>query len=143
MRLLLDVNVWVALLDDAHVHNAQAIALFSQSDLKIATCALTENGVLRILNLPGYSKNATPGFDLVRRKIRLACQDTNHEHWPCDISLTRDELVDWRRIMGHNQINDVYLLALAVRHGGALATFDHRIALSTVRGAEKKHLMLL
>ena len=47
MRLLLDVNVWVALFDDAHIRNADALALFRDTSLKIATCALTENGVLR------------------------------------------------------------------------------------------------
>ena len=33
MRLLLDVNVWVALLDDAHVHNTQALALIERPGL--------------------------------------------------------------------------------------------------------------
>ena len=28
LRLLLDVNVWVALLDDAHIHNTEALKLF-------------------------------------------------------------------------------------------------------------------
>lgn len=37
MRLLLDVSVWIALLDDAHAHNAQALALFQSPDLRIAT----------------------------------------------------------------------------------------------------------
>ena len=35
MRLLLDVNVWVALLDDAHVHNTQALALIERPGLKL------------------------------------------------------------------------------------------------------------
>jgi predicted nucleic acid-binding protein len=36
-----------------------------------------------------------------------------------------------------------YLLALAVKHGGALATLDHRVALSAVQGAKPEHLRLL
>ncbi len=143
MRLLLDVNVWVALLDDAHIHNAEAIQLFSTPKLKIATCALTENGVLRLLNLPGYAKRAPPGFDLIREKLALACSDVDHEFWPCDLSLRDKNVLDWTRIMGHNQITDAYLLALAVKHKGALATFDHRIALSAVHKANVKHLQLL
>lgn len=142
-RLLLDVNVWVALLDDAHIHNAQALALFSQPKLQIATCALTENGVLRVLNLPGYAKRAPPGFDAVREKLILACSDIDHEFWPCSLSLRSDEVLNWPRIMGHNQITDAYLLALAVNKAGALATFDHRVALSSVVGALPKHLKLL
>ena len=142
-RLLLDVNVWVALLDDAHIHNEQALALFSQPKLQIATCALTENGAIRVLNLPGYAKRAPPGFEAVREKLSLACTDADHEFWPCDLSLRSDDVLNWPRIMGHNQITDAYLLALAVSNGGALATFDHRVALSSVVGALPKHLKLL
>ena len=116
------MNVWVALLDNAHIHNEQALALFSQPKLQIATCALTENGVLRVLNLPGYAKRAPPDFDAVREKLSLACTDTDHEFWPCDQSLRSNEVLNWPRIMGHNQITDAYLLALTVNKAGALAT---------------------
>ena len=143
MRLLLDVNVWVALLDDAHIHNAQALALFQQPGLAIASCALTENGVLRVLNLPGYANRAPPGFEAVRAKLALACSDVDHEFWPCDVSLRDTTVLNWSRIMGHNQITDAYLLALAVHHGGALATFDHRVTASAVRRASPRHLKLL
>ena len=143
MRLLLDVNVWVALFDDAHIHNTQARALFQQPELEISTCALTENGVLRVMNLPGYARRATPGFDLVRQKLALACTDLDHEFWPCNISLRDENLLNWTRIMGHNQITDAYLMALAVHHGGAFATFDHRVAMSAVTGATAQHLRLL
>lgn len=142
-RLLLDVNVWIALLDDAHVHNAPALALFQEPDLKIATCPLVENGVLRVLNLPGYSHHGPAGFDTVRAKMALACADVDHAFWPDDISLRTEGLVDWSRVFGHGQITDLYLLALAVAHQGALATFDHRIALNAVVGAQKAHLLLL
>ena len=53
MRLLLDVNVRVTLLDEAHVHHSISQNLIAQPGIKIATCALTENGVLQVLNLPG------------------------------------------------------------------------------------------
>ena len=143
MRLLLDVNVWVALFDDAHIRNADALALFRDTGLKIATCAITENGVMRVLNLPGYARRAPPGFSKVREKLALACSDVDHEFWPCDISLRDESVLNWAHLMGHNQITDAYLLALAVHHGGALATFDHRIARSVVAGAAEKHLHLL
>ena len=45
--------------------------------------------------------------------------------------------------MGHNQITDIYLLALVVAHDGALATLDHRVALNAVQGAHARHLKLL
>ena len=143
MRLLLDVNVLVALLDEAHVHHAIAQNLIAQPGLKIATCALTENGVLRVLNLPGYSTYGPVGFEPVRAQLQQLCTDVDHDYWPCDVSLRDDPSVQWSRVMGHNQITDVYLLALAVKHNGAFATLDHRIALSAVRDAQAKHLRLL
>ena len=142
-RLLLDVNVWIALLDDAHVHNAEALAFFQKPGLKMATCPLVENGVIRVLNLPGYSHHGPAGFEAVRTKMALACADVDHEFWADDISLRTDGLVNWSRVFGHGQITDLYLLALAVAHQGALATFDHRIALNAIVGAEKANLLLL
>lgn len=143
MRLLLDVNVLVALMDEAHVHHAIAQNLVAQPQLKIATCALTENGVLRVLNLPGYSSYGPAGFAVVSAQLAQLCQDTDHEFWPGDVTLRDASKIDWSRVMGHNQITDVYLLALAVQHDGALATLDHRVALSAVRGAQARHLQLL
>ena len=143
MRYLLDVNVLVALLDEAHVHHRVAQKLMAQPHLKIATCALTESGVLRVLNLPGYSSFGPAGFEAVRAQLAQLCQDIDHEFWPCDVSLTDDLIVNWSRVMGHNQITDVYLLALAVAHDGALATLDHRVALSAVQGAKAKNLKWL
>jgi predicted nucleic acid-binding protein len=50
--------------------------------------------------------------------------------------LARDESVfDGGHILGPNQITDVYLLALAVRNGGRLVTFNRGLPLKAVRGA--------
>ncbi len=142
-RVLLDVNLWIALLDEAHVHNRKARALMKRPGLRIATCPLIENGVLRVLNLPGYSPFGAPGFDRVCVKLDDICSKHDHAFWADDVSLREEGLVDWSRVLGHNQITDVYLLALAVAHQGCLATLDHRVALSAVPGASDKHLMLL
>ncbi len=143
MRHLLDVNVWVALLDEAHVHHPQALAFVLQAQVQIATCPLTENGVIRVLNLPGYSKRGPAGFDAVKGKMQQICTELDHQFWPDSLSLRTDELVNWSRVLGHNQITDVYLLALAVANHGCLITLDHRVALSAVIGAESRHLKLL
>ena len=47
MRALLDVNVWVALFDDAHQFSPQANAFIATPGVQVATCPLTENGVVR------------------------------------------------------------------------------------------------
>ena len=143
MRYLLDVNVWVALLDEAHVHHAQALAFVQRKKVKIATCPLVENGVIRILNLPGYSRYGPAGFEAVQQKLAQICTDLDHEFWPDSVSLVTEKRANWSRVLGHNQITDVYLLALAVANKACFATLDHRVALSTVYEAESNNLMLL
>ncbi|MDO5626300.1 MAG: PIN domain-containing protein [Pseudomonadota bacterium] len=141
-RLLLDVNVWLALFDDAHPYSPPAHALLARQPL-IALCPLTENGTLRIMNSPRYSRLGPVGFERVRQSLRAVCTDLDHRFWPDDISLRADDVLDFTRISGHNQLTDAYLLALAVKHGGALATFDQRITLHAVRGATPNHLLVL
>jgi len=143
LRYLLDVNVWIALLDEAHVHNALALAFMQRHRLKIATCPLVENGVIRVLNLPGYSKVGPVGFEKVSAKLQEICAEMDHQFWPDSVSLCTGGLINWSRVLGHNQITDVYLLALAKSMHGALVTLDHRVALSTVSGANADNLLLL
>ena len=143
MRALLDVNVWVALFDDAHQFSARANAFIEARGTKIATCPLVENGVIRVLSLPSYGRRGGLPIQRVRDKLRQACAALDHEFWPDDISLRDDKLVDFNRVQGHNQITDLYLLALAVHRGGCLASFDQAIALSSVHGATARHLRML
>jgi len=143
MRALLDVNVWIALLDDAHQFSPQANAFISARGVKIATCPLIENGVIRIMSMPAYGRRGGAPMQVVRRRLQEACAALNHEFWPDDISLRSDEQFDFSRVQGHNQITDLYLLGLAVKHGGKLVTFDQAIALQSVHGATAKHLQML
>ncbi len=53
------------------------------------------------------------------------------------------QLFDDHHILGPNQIADVYLLALAVKNGGRLVTFDRGLPLRAVRGAQAQHLVVL
>jgi predicted nucleic acid-binding protein len=50
---------------------------------------------------------------------------------------------DWNRLQGHQQITDVYLLALEVAHGGRLVTFDQRIQRQAVWRCGEDHLVTL
>ena len=143
MRYLLDVNVWIAFLDEAHVHHPTVLAVMEQKELKVASCPLVENGVIRILNLPGYSKFGPVGFERVSNKLQEICGEMDYEFWHDSVSMRTAGLIDWSRVLGHNQITDIYLLALAKANHGCLATLDHRVALSTVVGAAAKNLRLL
>ena len=142
-RYLLDVNVWVALFDDAHVASIRANEFIETPGMRIATCPLVENGVIRVLNLPSYGRRGALGLQAVRNQLVAACAALDHEFWPDEVSLRDDSAVDFNRVHGHNQITDLYLLALAVRHNGALITFDQNIPLDAVRGATAANLRIL
>jgi toxin-antitoxin system PIN domain toxin len=143
VRTLLDVNVLIALLDDAHVFSRRANQWLKAAPRRIATCPIVENGVVRIMSSPAYSMThrATPGQ--VADGLKALTQAVDHEFWPDDLSLLDESWVDVGRLHGHRQITDAYLLALAVRHEGALASFDAGVPLSAVRGAAKRHLPAL
>ena len=142
-RSLLDVNVWIALLDDAHQFSEEANAFIDSSEARIATCPLVENGVIRIMAMPSYGRGGGLPMQQVRQRLQQACASLDHAFWPDDVSLRDDTLVDFSRVQGHQQVTDLYLLALAVRHGGRLVTFDRAVALSSVRGATAEHLLVL
>lgn len=143
MRALLDVNVWVALFDDAHLLSERANAFIEGRGIRIATCPLVENGVIRVMNLPSYGRRGAVGLHRVRDRLREACAALDHELWPDDVTLRDDACVDFTRLHGHNQVTDAYLLALAVRHGGCVVTFDQAIPLSAVPGANQRNLRVL
>jgi len=46
-------------------------------------------------------------------------------------------------IRGHQQLTDVYLLGLAVAHGGRFVTLDQRVPLAAVRGATRASLEVI
>jgi toxin-antitoxin system PIN domain toxin len=140
---LLDVNVLVALFDPDHVHHEPAHRWFGeQGRLGWATCPLTENGLLRVLAHPAYSPAAAQPALLLER-LRLFCGSGGHAFWPDDVSLRDGKLFPVGAPPSHRQATDVYLLGLAVKRKGRLATFDRTIPLAKVRGAEAKHLTLI
>ena len=142
MRALFDVNVLIALFDPAHVnHDTSHRWLEVHAASGWATCPLTQNGCVRILSQPKYP-NAVTTFDAVQRLKRATSQST-HEFWPDSISIADAGLVRADHLLGPRQLTDIYLLALAVRHGGRLVTFDRAIVTDAVVDAEPKHLVVL
>jgi toxin-antitoxin system PIN domain toxin len=139
---LLDVNVLLALLDPMHTHHGTARMWWdAREDVLWASCPLTQNGFVRIVTRPGYQK-PLPMPRAVRTLNRML-DSPNHVFWPDEISFADSTVFDHGRVVGPSQITDVYLLALAVKNGGVLATFDRSIPLSAVRGAEPRHLVVL
>jgi uncharacterized protein len=139
MRALLDVNVLLALLDRDHVHHERARAwIADEIEQGWASCAITQNGFVRIISQPRYPSPVPPshGINLLAR----ATQTQYHEFWPCAVSVLDSRVVDRSRVHSSKQVTDAYLLALAVANGGRFVTFDQSIALTAVPGATKQHV---
>ena len=142
MRALLDVNVLLALMDNAHVHHGAALAWWRhERDKGWASCPLTQNGFVRIVCHGGYPKRPTAAQAIEQLRLQLA--EPGHEFWPDDVSIAEAALFDRTHILGPKQISDVYLLALAVKNKGRLVTFDRGIPLRAVRRAEPWHLAII
>jgi toxin-antitoxin system PIN domain toxin len=131
---LLDVNVLIALVDPAHVQHEAAHAWFAKHARRSwATCPLTENGLLRIVGHPRYPNSpGTPAA--VAEVLRGLRALPGHDFWPDDISAMDTDRLDAARLLHPSQVTDSYLLALAVAHGGRLASFDRKLATSAVPG---------
>jgi hypothetical protein len=64
--------------------------------------------------------------------LRQFCAVVEHHFWAADISLR--EMLQPGSLLSHSQITDVFLLGLAVHHGGKLATLDRRIMTAAIPG---------
>ena len=141
-RALLDVNVLIALLDSDHVDHGRVRGWI---DAEIghgwASCAITQNGFVRIVSQPRYPSPVPPAQAI--GKLARAAATEHHEYWPCSVSLLDDELFDYSRLHGHRQVTDAYLLALATANGGRFATLDQSIPIDAVRRASARNLTLI
>ena len=140
---LLDVNLLVALFDADHPHHEVAHDWFADAHSEgWATCALTQNGLLRILANPRYGATVSRPVDLVQHLTRF-CASKDHVFWSESVSLTDTKLFNPSLIRGHRQVSDVYLLGLAKKMGGYLATLDAGIPLGAVIGATRNNLSIV
>jgi toxin-antitoxin system PIN domain toxin len=142
MRALLDVNVLIALLDADHSLHGRATEWFaSHARAGWASCPISQNGCVRIMSSQGYP-NALPVLAVMER-LAEASGSSYHQFWPDDISLLEKARFEASRIHGPRQLTDIYLLALAVRHGGRFVTFDHSVTVEAVKGAKTNDLVAL
>ncbi len=144
MRALLDVNVLIALFDEEHTANGKAHDwLDSNKTHGIATCPLTENGLVRILSHTGYRSRLDYPPSFFVKNLDQFSRANDHEFWPDDLSLRDASVFDVDYMVGSKQITDLYLLGLAVRKGGRLVTLDRKINLAAVRGATAENLCVI
>ena len=139
---LLDVNALIALLDSTHVLHDVTVAWFRrQAQAGWATCAITQNGFVRIVSQPSYP-NPVPTAQAAAI-LRQATTDQTHRFWPCDVQLCDPAVVSQEHLLGPKQVSDAYLLALAVARGGRFATFDQRVSTAVAVGAAETDLIVI
>ncbi len=132
---LLDVNVLVALFFADHVHHDIAHDWFADHRRQgWATCPLTENGLLRVACQQPSGEVTFRPSDVIDHLTRL-CRDKHHRAWADSVSLADTTLFAPEFIRDAGQLTDVYLLGLAKKMGGQLATLDRTIPIKAVRGA--------
>ena len=142
MRALFDVNLLLALFDAEHVHHARALAWWTDNrESGWASCPLTQNGFVRILSGARYPRPRRFADAMALMRAQIA--QPGHAFWPDDVSLANPHAFNHSAVLGPNQITDVYLLALAVKKSGRLATFDRAITLSAVRGANANYVAVI
>jgi len=141
-RALLDINVLLALLDSDHVdHDRARDWINAEISHGWASCAITQNGFVRIISQPRYPSPVSPALGLSR--LTRASSTEYHEFWPCSVSLLDEHIIDRSRLVGPRQVTDAYLLALATHHDGRLVTFDRSVPMNAIHGAQEANLTVL
>ena len=107
-----------------------------------ATCPITENGFVSVLSNPKYPGRRTTVADAAMRLTRLASTPAHH-FWPDDVSLLDSSVLEVPHLGGHYEITDSYLLALALKNRGRLATFDRGVRTEAVVGAGSADVQIL
>lgn len=141
---LLDTNLLIALLWPSHDRHDLALKWFTRHRVKgWATCPFTQAGFVRIVSNPAFSRDAVQP----REAIQVLSANTtakDHAFWPDELPVAETVAFAGVRLMGHQQVTDAYLLGLAIRRGGLLATLDQRIAtLTAPKSAERKALEIV
>ncbi len=140
---LLDVNVLIGLMDPAHSSHEEAHDWFSRHRRQgWATSPITLNGCVRVISSPAYLTIEATAAQVLNHLSRL-CSAKDHHFWPDSVAIIDPRVFAPELIGGHAKVTDAYLLALAVRNGGRLATFDRSIPVKAVLGATEEHVALL
>lgn len=130
---LLDVNVLIALIDPEHQFHARAHEWFGQNRrYGWATCAITQNGCMRVMSSPGYPfPGLTPARvrDILSELTRL----NGHTYWAASTSMLDASRFDLAGVAGKH-LTDLYLLGVAAEFGGRLVTFDRAVSWQRVIG---------
>jgi uncharacterized protein len=139
MTYLLDVNTLIALCDPAHEHHTLVFDWFTKSGRNnFATCAITENGFIRICSNPAYPNRPGP-VKVLQGALKKLCEAKGFHYWQDSIAWRDIQLM---RDLPSKFVTDIYLLALARRFKGKLVTLDRSIPADALADGAKSLLLL-
>jgi toxin-antitoxin system PIN domain toxin len=125
---LLDTNLLIALAWPQHIHHESAHDWFDKVGHSAwATCPLTQLAFVRLSSNPRIIPEAVSpreALEILKRITELS----GHRFWRDEISPLEAAVFGSIALVGHRQVTDAYLLALAQHHDGRLATLDAGIA---------------
>lgn len=140
---LLDVNTLIALTWPNHVHHTLVHSWFhEEKDSGWATCPITQCAFVRISSNPAIIPDAVspvPAKSLLEKLV----QHTNHFFWPDNVDFAMMDTVPASLFQGHRQVTDAYLLLLAEKNEGTLATLDARLMRAAAGSRLEKHITLI
>lgn len=121
---LLDINVLLALAWPNHQHHGAAHDWFrAEARHGWATCGFTQVGFIRLSANPSYTPAAVPPAEAAGLLQRLIVHK-HHQFWP---SPPAADPAIYAKALGHQQVNDAYLVAVARARQGRLVTLDTRL----------------
>lgn len=124
---LLDVNVLLALAQEAHVHNAAAnrwLAALPEG-ARWATCPITEMGLLRLMTNPSVVRIEHTVADVLA--LLAALRTVAGHRFLADMTSLSNSPLDLAALVGSKQVTDFHLVNLAASSDAVLATFDRRL----------------
>lgn len=121
---LLDVNVLVALLWPAHESHQLALRWFHRLGRKgWATCGITQAGFVRIVSNPAFTRDALSPQQAIEL-LETNAGHPAHRLWKDENGFLSLVAPFADRITGSRQVTDAFLLGLALRNKGKVATLD-------------------
>jgi len=127
MTFLLDVNLLFVLHQPRHGSYEPVSRWFARRPaISFATCPITQAGMLRLL-VQEIAGSTRFSVDEARAALENLVEHPRHTYWPDAPPYLQATTALSKRMQGHRQITDAYLLGLAKHHGGKLATLDKAI----------------
>ena len=138
---LLDLNVLIALTEPGHDHHRKAQEWFIASGKDSwGICPLTEAGFIRVTTNPAFRPGPRT-LELATAILQMLKVRPGFWYRKIDESWVAVTAPFAKRIIGHQQITDAYLLGLAIKDDDILVTFDR--GLKYMAGAEYARNLLV